>query len=155
MKVLFILFVLIPIIEMWLLIEVGSHIGAFNTIGLVLLTAFIGVILLRRQGISTLLRARQRLDQGQIPAREMVDGLFLGIAGALLLTPGFFTDTMGFICLVPGARTLIISFFFRHIQLGTFKTTHFTMDGSTTFTSKTHKSRVLEGELDDNDKSPN
>ena len=78
MKVLFILFVLIPIIEMWLLIEVGSHIGAFNTIGLVLLTAFIGVILLRRQGISTILRARQQLDKGKIPAREMIDGLFLG-----------------------------------------------------------------------------
>ena len=155
MKVLFILFVLIPIIEMWLLIEVGSHIGAFNTIGLVLLTAFIGVILLRRQGISTLLRARQRLDEGQIPAREMVDGLFLGIAGALLLTPGFFTDAVGFICLVPGARTLLISFISRHIRLRTLETTHFTTDSSTSFTSKTHESRVLEGELDEDNKSSN
>ena len=155
MKVLFILFVLIPIIEMWLLIEVGSHIGAFNTIGLVLLTAFIGVILLRRQGISTLLRARQRLDEGQIPAREMVDGLFLGIAGALLLTPGFFTDAVGFICLVPGARTLVISFLSRHIRLGTFETRHFTTGSSAAFTSKTHESRVLEGELDEDNKSSN
>ena len=155
MKVLFILFVLIPIIEMWLLIEVGSHIGAINTIGLVLLTAFIGVILLRRQGISTILRARQQLDKGKIPAREMIDGLFLGIAGALLLTPGFFTDTIGFICLVPGARTLIISFFCRHIKFHTFQTTNFTTDGSATFTYKTHESRVLEGELDDDKKSSN
>lgn len=163
MKILFILFVLIPIIEMWLLIEVGSHIGALNTIGLVLLTAFIGVVLLRQQGINTLLKARQRLDRGQIPAREMVDGLFLGIAGALLLTPGFFTDTVGFICLVPGARTLVIVFFCRHIQLQTFKSSRFTMEGSTAFTDeadknrryKAGKHRILEGEIDNDDKTSN
>ena len=154
MRVLLILFIVIPIVEMWLLIEVGSHIGAFNTIGLVLLTAFIGVILLRRQGVSTLLRARQRLNQGQVPAREMVDGLFLGIAGALLLTPGFFTDAIGFICLVPGARTLVISFFCQHIRFRTFKTTHFTVDSSASFTDKTNKGRVLEGEIDNDDKKP-
>ena len=97
MRTLFILFIIIPIIEMWLLIEVGSHIGAFNTISLVVLTAFVGAILLKRQGARTLLRAQSRIHQGEIPAREMVDGLFLGVAGALLLTPGFFTDAIGFV----------------------------------------------------------
>ena len=154
MKILFILFIIIPIIEMWLLIEVGSHIGTLNTIGLVLLTAFIGLILLRQQGISTLLRARQRLDQGQIPAREMIDGIFLGVAGALLLTPGFFTDTIGFACLAPVTRTVIISFFCRHVQFQTAKSTHFTVDGSANFTHKTKQGRILEGEIDKNDKNP-
>ena len=104
MRILFILFILIPIIEIWLLIEVGSLIGAFHTVGLVLLTAFIGVILLKQQGERTLSSARSRLNRGQIPGREMVDGLFLGVAGALLLTPGFVTDAIGFLLFVPPVR---------------------------------------------------
>ena len=111
-------------------------------------------ILLKQQGVSTLMRARQRLDNGQIPAREMVDGIFLGVAGALLLTPGFFTDAIGFACLTPVTRTLIISFFCRHIQFQASRNAHFTMDGSKDFTENTKKGRVLEGEIDNNDKNP-
>lgn len=103
-----ILFVVVPILEMWLLIKVGSLIGALPTIGLVLLTAMIGLALLRRQGFATLMRANQKLEQGQIPAREMLDGLFLAAGGALLLTPGFITDAMGFVCLIPGLRQLLL-----------------------------------------------
>lgn len=155
MRILFILFVIMPIIEMWLLIEVGSHIGALSTIGLVVLTAFIGVILLRQQGTRTFLRARSRLQQGEIPAREMVDGLFLGVAGALLLTPGFFTDLIGFFCLIPGIRLLVIGFFGRHISSKIFKTDNPTVFGSTfdskKFADKTNKNRTLEGEIDNHD----
>jgi UPF0716 protein FxsA len=98
------LFIVLPVLELWVLIKVGSVIGALPTIALVLLTAIAGVTMLRRQGLATLLRANQKLEQGQIPAREMLDGLFLAAGGALLLTPGFITDILGLICLIPGLR---------------------------------------------------
>jgi UPF0716 protein FxsA len=73
-------------------------------VGLVLLTAVIGAALLRHQGLSTLLRANQRLNSGELPAREVAEGLILAVGGALLLTPGFVTDGIGFLCLMPGSR---------------------------------------------------
>jgi len=115
LKALFLLFVIIPIVEMWLLITVGQQIGALLTIGLVLLTAFIGVALLRYQGAMTLVKARMKMSSGELPAREMADGLFFAVGGALLLTPGFVTDVVGFACLTPGIRTLIIGFLSRHV----------------------------------------
>ena len=115
MRVLLLLFLVMPIIEMWLLIKVGGVIGALPTIGLVLLTACIGLGLLRIQGTSALMSARQKLAANEIPAREMADGLFFAIGGALLLTPGFVTDAIGFACLTPGVRTIIIHFFAKHV----------------------------------------
>lgn len=108
MRFLFLLFIGIPILEMWLLIEVGSRIGALYTIGLVALTAFIGLHLLRQQGVSTLTRAQSRLNAGEVPATEILEGLFLAVGGALLLTPGFFTDAIGFCCLLGPVRRRII-----------------------------------------------
>ncbi|MBD2858691.1 FxsA family protein [Spongiibacter sp. KMU-158] len=107
MRFLFVLFVILPIFEMWLLIEVGSQIGSLATIGAVLFTAVLGASLLKRQGLHTLTRAQQRLDSGQIPAKEILEGLMLAVSGALLLTPGFITDAIGFSLLVPGVRTLL------------------------------------------------
>ena len=150
MRILFILFLFIPIIEMWLLIEVGSYIGSFNTIFLVVLTAFIGILLLKRQGANTLLRARNRFKQGQIPAREMVDGLFFGVAGALLLTPGFFTDVVGFACLIPGIRMWIIVSIGRYISLQVFGASKRTASGASAG-HKTRQNTVFEGEIDDRD----
>lgn len=115
MRGLLLLFVAIPIIEMWLLITVGGVIGALPTIALVLLTACIGLALLRYQGSETLLRARTKLQANELPAREMADTLFFAIGGALLLTPGFVTDAIGFACLTPGIRTIIIQFAAKHI----------------------------------------
>ncbi len=105
-----VLFLVIPIIEVYLLIEVGGIIGAGWTILLIVLTAVIGVNLLRQQGVSTLMRANQAMSQGQIPAMEMMEGIFLAVGGALLITPGFFTDAIGFICLLPFTRRSIIRF---------------------------------------------
>lgn len=116
MRVLLLLFIIVPIVEMWLLISVGQQIGALPTIGLVLLTAFIGVSLLRYQGASTLLKARAKTQAGELPAREMADGLFFAIGGALLLTPGFVTDVIGFACLTPGIRTVIIGTFAKNLS---------------------------------------
>ncbi|MFO7528369.1 MAG: FxsA family protein [Marinobacter sp.] len=104
MAIFLFLFIIMPIAEMAVLIQVGGMIGVLNTVGLVLLTAVIGAWLLRQQGLATLLRARQRLNSGELPAREVAEGLILAVGGALLLTPGFITDTIGFLCLIPGTR---------------------------------------------------
>jgi UPF0716 protein FxsA len=98
------LFITIPIFEMYLLIVVGSRIGALPTIGLVVLTATIGLWLLRMEGFATLMRLQERLNQGEIPGQELLEGVMLLIGGALLLTPGFFTDGVGFVCQLPGLR---------------------------------------------------
>ena len=111
---LFLLFIVVPILEMWVLINVGSVIGPLLTIGLVLLTACIGLALLKYQGRGALLSARQKLAVNEVPIREMADGLFFVVGGALLLTPGFITDVMGFACVTPGARIFITDFLSRH-----------------------------------------
>ncbi len=102
------LFVAVPVLEIYLLIKVGSAIGALPTIGLVLLTAALGAALLRQQGLATLTRYQQRLARGEIPAQEMMEGLALAFGGALLLTPGFFTDFVGLLCLLPWTRRWVI-----------------------------------------------
>lgn len=115
MRPLFLLFIVMPILEMWVLISVGQEIGALPTIGLVFLTAVVGLALLRRQGISTVMRAQQKMQAGEMPAREMAEGIFLAVGGALLLTPGFITDAIGFACLIPGLRQLILGRLLSHV----------------------------------------
>jgi UPF0716 protein FxsA len=102
-------FLAVPIVEIYLLIQVGQVIGAGWTILLVVLTAVIGVWLLRIQGLSTLIRAQQRLQENELPAREILEGMALVVAGAFLLTPGFFTDTLGFLLLFPPTRIWLAS----------------------------------------------
>ena len=102
-------FIVLPILEIYILIEVGGFIGALNTIGLVLLTALLGLILLRQQGFRTLLNARNKLMQAELPTEELVTGIFLAVGGALLLTPGFVTDFIGFMCLLPFTRSFLMS----------------------------------------------
>ncbi|MBL1272270.1 MAG: FxsA family protein [Oceanospirillales bacterium] len=104
MSILLFVFIIMPIAEMAVLIQVGGMIGVFNTIGFVLLTAVVGAWLLRQQGLATLLKANQRLNSGELPAKEVAEGLILAVGGVLLLTPGFITDTIGFFCLIPFTR---------------------------------------------------
>ncbi len=104
MRFLFLVFIAVPLVEMLLLFEVAEEIGGMTTLGLVVLTAVIGVQILKQQGFSTLLRANERLESGQLPAQEIVEGMMLAGAGALLLTPGFITDTLGFILLTGPLR---------------------------------------------------
>jgi len=115
--VLFLLFLLVPLIEIGVFIEVGGLIGLLPTLGLILLTAVLGTWQLRAQGLSTLARARQQMDQGQLPAQELYDGFCLIIAGALLLTPGFVTDAVGFALFVPAFRRLLRHFIARRIRM--------------------------------------
>ena len=104
MRFLFVFFIIIPLLEMLLLFEVADLVGGFPTVAMVVLTAIIGVQILKRQGLSTLVRANERLNAGQLPAEEIIEGMLLAAAGALLLTPGFITDTLGFVFLTGPLR---------------------------------------------------
>lgn len=108
MKFLFLAFVVIPIIEIYVLISLGSMIGALTTIALIVLTAVVGAMLVRSQGFSTYHNVQQQLARGEVPAIEIFEAMFLLVAGALLLTPGFVTDAIGFACLTPPLRKWLI-----------------------------------------------
>ena len=103
-RYLFLLFLIVPLIEIYFLIQVGEVIGAWPTVLLVVITAVLGVWLLRWQGLSTLTRVQTSLQHGELPAQAMLEGMLLLVAGALLLTPGFVTDAFGFMILVPPLR---------------------------------------------------
>jgi UPF0716 protein FxsA len=106
-----VLFIVVPLLELYLIIEVGSRIGAMWTVFIVIMTAIVGVQLLRIQGVNTLMRAQQNMKQGTMPAMEMMEGILLAVGGALLITPGFITDTLGFLCLIPVTRRAMINAF--------------------------------------------
>ena len=93
----FFLFILIPIIEISIFISIGSNIGILNTIAIILLTAIVGIYLVRKQGMSLLFNAQKNMMQGIVPTEEIKGGIFLLISGLLLITPGFFTDCIGFL----------------------------------------------------------
>ena len=101
---LLILFIVVPIIEIYFLIQVGSAIGVLPTILLVIATAVLGTALLRQQGMSTMRRYQENVQAGKMPAGELLEGLALLVGGVLLLTPGFFTDAIGFTLLLPPTR---------------------------------------------------
>jgi len=102
-------FVIAPLIELYVLIEVGGAIGGLTTIALCLLTAALGGWLVRSQGLATLMQARRELRLGRLPAESAAHGILLAIAGVLLLTPGFVSDTLGFVLLVPPFRRRLIA----------------------------------------------
>ena len=104
---LLILFIVVPVIELVLLIEIGQRVGTLATIGLIIGTGVVGASMARQQGISTLGRLRKDLDAGRLPAEPIVDGVLILVAAALLLTPGVLTDLVGFLCLVPNCRRLL------------------------------------------------
>ncbi|MFZ5652800.1 MAG: FxsA family protein [Pseudomonadota bacterium] len=100
----FLVFFILPIVELWLLIRVGAAIGATLTVALVLATAALGIGVINRQGLRTLTRARAGLARGAPPAAEMIEGLLRALAGLLLVLPGPLTDTAGLLGLIPGLR---------------------------------------------------
>ena len=109
-------FIIIPILEIYLFIKVGSIIGDLTTVALIILTAIIGVRLLRSQGIATLQKVQTSIQQGEMPTEALLEGIFIIVGGALLLTPGFFTDAVGFICLIPILRQYLVSWLRKRIQ---------------------------------------
>tara|TARA_B100001029_G_scaffold148343_1_gene129503 strand:+ start:262 stop:696 length:435 start_codon:yes stop_codon:yes gene_type:complete len=102
------IFILVPIIEISLFIEIGSIIGSFYTITLIFLTATVGVIFVRRQGISTFQKLASQLQNLEAPVQTIFEGLVILISGILLITPGFFTDALGFLGLIPFSRIIFI-----------------------------------------------
>lgn len=108
MPLLVLAFLLIPLLEIYLLIEIGGLIGAYWTVAAVVGTALAGAALVRRQGLAALHRFRVAMGQGELPALTIMEGLVLLVAGVLLLTPGFFTDALGFACLTSPLRRRFI-----------------------------------------------
>jgi UPF0716 protein FxsA len=109
-------FIVVPLAEIAVLIEVGGWLGLGPTLALMILTALVGVWLLRRQGVAVLRRAQQQIEQGSLPIVEVFQGFCLVIAGALLLAPGFLTDTMGALLLLPPVRALLYRRVRRHLE---------------------------------------
>lgn len=102
--ILFFIFIVVPVIEITVLIEVGEQLGAFTTVALVILTAAVGASLVRSQGLQTLMNAQKKMQQGEQPGQEVIEGVMLAIAGVMLVTPGFVTDFLGLILLLPFSR---------------------------------------------------
>jgi len=122
-RILFLVFLIVPIIEIGIFIVVGQLIGLWLTLAGVVITALLGSFIIRMQGLSLIREIQQLMAAGEMPARQIADGLILAIAGALLLTPGYFTDTIGFLLLVPSIRTLIYQAIKRRISVsGSFST---------------------------------
>jgi UPF0716 protein FxsA len=137
-QVLFLVVLIIPFAEIYLLLQVGSVIGAFPTIFLVVFTAALGAWLLKQQGFATFQRFQENLAQGLIPAYEMIEGPIILLGGLLLLTPGFITDILGFVCLVSPLRKKIAQYVIENRLIqesGAFKQ------------QKAAENNVLEGEF--------
>ena len=115
--IMFIIFVLIPVVELSVLIRVGEVLGSWNTVAVVILTAVVGVSLVRSQGLSTLMSVQKKLAAGEAPGQEIVEGMMLAMAGILLLIPGFVTDLIGLILLTPITRAPLARYFYQRMQL--------------------------------------
>lgn len=101
---LFLAFLVVPFLELFMILRVGQAIGALNTIGLLILVSATGAWLVKREGLAVLRRAQDRIRAGGVPAKELIDGVLILFAGALLLTPGFLTDVVGVLLLLPPVR---------------------------------------------------
>lgn len=110
MKLVMLLFIIIPALEIWLLITAGNVIGAIPTIFLIMLTGIVGAYLAKQQGYATIRAAQYQLQEGIIPGDALLDGICILVGGVLLLTPGFITDTVGFLLLLPPGRRLVKPF---------------------------------------------
>ena len=152
MPVAFTVFIIVPLLEMLLLFEVADRIGGIQTLLMVVLTAIIGVQVLKQQGFSTALRANERIRQGQLPAQEIIEGMLIAAAGAMLLTPGFLTDTLGFLCLAepvrrPLAGRLVAAGFVRAGGFGSFWRRDGSARADDEFRNRTpSRGQVIEGE---------
>jgi UPF0716 protein FxsA len=141
-RILFTLFILIPLFEIYLLIKVGGIIGAIPTVLMVVFTAVLGALLLRHQGLYTYAKAQTALSRGELPTVAMLEGVILLLCGALLLTPGFFTDTLGFLALIPPLRQWLI---LRVLERGIIRTMG-THHSASSEPEREKKPRTLEGE---------
>jgi len=125
----FLLFIGVPALEVFLMIKIGGEIGALNTVSLIFLTAIVGIYFAKLEGIKTMRSGVMNLYQNKIPIYEMISGASIAIAALLLIIPGFFTDTIGFLILVPFTRKILISFFVKKRNISTSQEDSKTLDG--------------------------
>ncbi len=132
----FLIFICLPAIEIYFMIKVGAEVGALNTIGLVFLTAIIGVYFAKLQGIQTLKSGMINLYRNKIPIYEVISGASIALAALLLIVPGFFTDVIGFLLLIPFTRKILFRFIIK----------------DKTKTSNESQNKTIDGEIVDNKK---
>ena len=125
----FLLFIAFPALEIFLLIKIGGQVGALNTVALIFLTAIIGIYFAKRQGVQTLKSGMVNLYQNKIPVYEMMSGASIAIAALLLITPGFLTDLIGFLLLIPFTRKIFFKLVFRNKPMTDVKKENDTIDG--------------------------
>ena len=125
----FLLFIGLPALEIFLMIKIGGKIGALSTVSLIFLTAIIGVYFAKLEGIKTMRSGVMNLYQNKFPVYEMFSGSSIAIAALLLIVPGFFSDTIGFLLLIPFTRKILISFFVKKNKISTSQKNTNTLDG--------------------------
>ena len=125
----FLIFICLPALEIYLLIEVGGQVGALNTVALIFLTAIIGLYFAKQQGLQTLKSGMTNLYQNKIPIYEMMSGASIAVAAFLLIIPGFFTDLLGFLLLIPFTRKILFNFTLRKRTKNNNETKEKTIDG--------------------------
>lgn len=116
--ILIILFTVLPALEFYLLFQVGSQIGAFNTFGIIIITGVVGAFLAKNQGLSILQKIQTDVGRGQMPGKHIVHGFIVFGGGLLLLTPGFITDILGFCMVIPGTRHIIVAMASNYLKRG-------------------------------------
>ena len=125
----FLLFIAVPALEVFLLIKVGGQVGALNTLALIFLTAIIGIYFAKLQGIQTLKSGMINLYQNKMPIYEMMSGASIAVAALLLIIPGFFTDLIGFLLLIPLTRKIFFKLALRNKPMTDIKKQDETIDG--------------------------
>ena len=125
----FILFIGLPALEIFLMIKIGGQVGALNTVALIFLTAIIGIYFAKLQGVQTLKSGMINLYQNKMPLYEIVSGASIAIAALLLMIPGFFTDLIGFLLLIPFTRKIIFSLTLKNKSYSNTKDQNKTIDG--------------------------
>ncbi|GGJ82849.1 FxsA family protein [Pseudomonas matsuisoli] len=151
MRVFLILLLLFPVIELAVLIKVGSMIGVLATLLLIVGSAILGAMLLRVAGVTTALRARERLARGETPDREMLEGLMVAVGGVLLMLPGFISDVIGLFCLLPITRGLVIDRLRSRVHEQAARQRAFSDDPEAQMRSGPARPNVIEGEYEKRD----
>ena len=113
---LLLLFIVVPIVELAILLEIGERVGLLATLALIALTGVLGAYLARRQGLGILSEIRSEMNEGRLPAGQLVDGALILVAGAVLMTPGVLTDAFGFFCLMPPGRRFLKRYLSRRFE---------------------------------------
>ena len=145
---LFPIFVVVTLAEIYVLVSVGQAIGGLSTVLLVVVTAFIGSSLLRQQGWSTMAKAQQSMSEGRTPAIEMMEGVVILVSGILLLTPGFLTDALGLLGLMPWSRSYFINHFLEKNAERVFKQRNSVfINRASSNEKKSNKDNTIEGEF--------